>query len=158
MGLHYHLENNELGLCLECSLMIEGGETGCVAFTEETLETLRENNVAEEIIELFYMGYQLQHFEYFDFNETRAVSFLLTIANYLTHRTMKNYAASKKKINAYLRDNFFYLRQALSSTFITNLLNEADTRMQEQVVEQYLMDIWNSYAEYHEELKKLGSI
>jgi len=152
MALHYHLENNELGLCLACGLMIEGGESGCIAYTNDALTELKARGIDEAILDLFFIGYQLQHYEYYDVKDVTAVSFLLTIAKYLTQNKIDNFAKSKKKITSFLHENFFYLRQILSTVFIAELLNETDSRMCEKLLHQYLTDIWNTYEEYQEQL------
>jgi|GEM_PF-2978025 len=154
MGQYFKLENSELGLCLECGLMIEAAETGCVNYTEEALSELGKKKFKKHLLVLLELAYQVQHYTYFSLSEAEIVAKLLSIYDYVENGKEVVYEAGTKVVTQFLDSCFFYSHQMLSATSITQIMQTATTKEKQPLIEQFLVDVINSYADYRENLKE----
>jgi len=135
LGLHYQLEDNTLGLCLACGVLIEGAEMGCVRYTEEALQLLAERKLSSDLLELFFLAYKLQHYTYFELDAADAQRILQKITSYELGE------------DASMTDAFadVTLQATHSPIFIGKILAAETADESNALLKQYVYDIWHAY-------------
>jgi len=141
MGLHYQLENNELGLCLACGLVIDGGEDGCVAYTEEGLEVLKTRGISVDLLENFFLAYKLHHYSYFTIDTSVAFAMIRTIHDFLL--TEDN--AENVSMRMPTDKTEFALQTATSPIFMFQILDSDTNEKTIALMKQYMHDILLAY-------------
>jgi len=141
VGLHYQLENNEIGLCFNCGLVIDGGEDGCVAYTKEGIALLQEQGVSVAMLDLFFLAYQLQHYAYFGLSESDAMSMLRTIDAYVVQEAGDAVAQTSMSMS----DNLT-LKPVHSPIFMVQVLQAKTKKERHALIAQYIRDIWQGYT------------
>jgi hypothetical protein len=137
LGLHYQLEDNTLGLCLACGVLIEGAEHGCVQYTEDALAILQKRKLAPSLLEVFFMAYKLQHYTYFALQPADAQGMLATIARYVLNEeapTADAFAAVQ-------------LQATHSPIFVGKILAAKSVDESSALTKQYVQDIWRAYSD-----------
>lgn len=154
MGVHFRLEDNMLGVCLECGTMVLNGEEGCVTYSMEVLEELQAAGLPKNVSQKMKEAYMLQHFEYYNINEKQAIELLAKLMYFIKTNKVKK-AVDDDALQAVVDDIFFYLRKTLSSTTFDQIQRTEDKEMQKSLALQYIQDIVSGYSEYDEVLVKL---
>lgn len=152
MGLEFNLEINELAICLECDMMINDGETGCVQKFEE-IKTAILAMGDEELLEALERVYQTQHHEYFELTDEEIIqniAYCLQKVEYIEDEVI----LSEEVLQEFLDTVFFYTRNIITSVTI-GMYEGLDVASQEKLTEQWMHDICTSYFEYKEALLKL---
>lgn len=154
MGVHFRLEDNMLGVCLECGTMVLNGEEGCVTYSMEVLEELQTEGLPKNVGQKMKEAYMLQHFEYYNISEKEAIELLAKLTYFIQTNKVKK-AVDADALQAVVDDIFFYLRKTLSSTTFDQIQRTEDKEMQKSLALQYIQDIVSGYSEYEEVLGKL---
>jgi hypothetical protein len=134
--------------------MIDGAETGCVNYTKEALSELGKKKFKKHLLVLLELAYQVQHYTYFALSEAEIVAKLLSIYDYVENGKEVVYEADAKVITQFLDSCFFYNRQMLSATSIAQIMQTTAAKEKQPLIEQFLVDVINSYADYRENLEE----
>ncbi|MGL5041558.1 MAG: hypothetical protein ACRC6X_00460 [Culicoidibacterales bacterium] len=154
MGVHFKLEDNMLGVCLECGTMVINGEQGCVDYTTGLLDGLLAVGLDKQLVKMANIAYKIQHFSFFGL-EDKEVFEQLTELTFFLSCGEKLKSVDKAILDSQLETVFFYPRKTLSSISFVAVDREEELMQKEHLLLQYIADIVSSYSEYEEVISKL---